>query len=496
MDFSALPPTLPAILACCLLTPVLGAQEPLGPLTAPHPSLVQPPKPVNQVSEDDWDEFNPSWVALRPSWVEQEELSEDHEDFCRRVANALALSPDEAALLRDATRPHAVGLSYRLTGPAGTMLSGSESVMPGRPQAFGDLARIRGVRDFDVEIASGSGIADPIIAQQQVGSSFGLLIEPRGDAWLVEAAVVHSRAEAGDEVPLRYAQLGGKRRLQTALSESGSSMVLAPGATGSLALPLADGRTATLDLTLAAGPMAAPTLPGGLVSVHAPWLRLDRGDAGPVGRSLAGALSRGLAWTDGRGHWLLSGNDAAELASALLAATPQAEQWTLSCTLRDAAEGGAVAVALEAPVLAGRELRFAQGRMVDSLVDWYVEVAQVARIADPVFQDYFGGVQARLLPTRLADGRLRLEGEVVFTAVEIGDASTIRLAAATPGESGYDGEVPAAPAQVMGLEHPDLKEVRFAGTWETDADGRVRLSRSAGGLLGPESELVLELQLR
>ncbi|MHC4839305.1 MAG: hypothetical protein ACYTF3_14225, partial [Planctomycetota bacterium] len=183
-------------------------------------------------------------------------------------------------------------------------------------------------------------------------------------------------------------------------------------------------------------------------------------------------------------------------ASAVLDATPQAEQWTLSCTLRDAAEGGAVAVALEAPVLAGRELRFAHGRMVDSLVDWYVEVAQVARIADPVFQDYFGGVSARLLPTRLADGRLRLEGEVVFTMVEIGDASTIRLAAATPGESGYDGEVPAAPAQVMGLEHPDLKEVRFAGTWETDADGRVRLSRSAGGLLGPESELVLELQLR
>jgi len=472
-------------------------QDPAAENVRPHASLVDPAQPFNQLSWDDWGMDNPHWVSLRPSWLQESEdnLTGIHAEFCSRVAAAVGLQEEERALLVAATSPHPLVVEYHLMGAEGDLLLGRESLLPGHAQSFADVNLKRGIRDFDVEIASGSGIADPVVSEQETGSSLALMVRPSGDQWLVEVALVRTLSQEGEEVPLRYAQLSGKSRLITQLTESGTSLLLTPDKTASMQLPSLGAGPMNFELRLDGEPQTLIAgLPGGLIGLQLPWSPGTQVRGTASFEQLRKLMQRGLAWTDGRGLWLLSGTEAPALAATLAAElkTPQ-ESWQLHMDLSNNVDNDSLPVSLQAPILDGHALRFAQGTMKDSLVDWDVEVALVARIADPQFHDFFGGVRGNLTPHRLADGRLQLSGEVVISLVEIGEADTIRLASSTPGEAGYEGNVPAAPAQVMGIEHPELRELRFAGTWEPNEEGQIMLVRSASSLLGPGARVKLVL---
>lgn len=476
-------------------------QEPDLGLTQPHPSLVDPYQSFNRVpgsySLQDFQQY--PWVSLKPSWVTEEldGFDSGHKAFCQRVATSLNLSAKETALLTDATKPRPVMVEYHLASADGDLLLGRESLLPGQPQCFRDTQQMIAVRDFDVEIASGSGIADPVISRSFSGSSLAIRIIPAGSHWLAEVALVTTEASEGVLVPLNYSQLAGKLRLQTQLTEGGNSVLLAPGETASLSLPALGGNSLILELRVDAKPMrGGVALPAGLAALHAPWLQTVGTPSNDAETMLRGLAQRGLAWGDGKGMWLISGEDAAATATALAATGASAhESLQVKMNLSNTIPNDAAPVSLSMPIVAGKTLRFAQGTMRDSLTDWDVEVALVSRIADPQFEDFFGGVRGELTASRLADGRLQVSGDVTVSIVDLGIPTSIRLASATLGEKGYDGNVPAAPAQTMGLEHPRLSELRFAGTWEPDEDGKIVLVRSAKSLLGEGVRVRLEVQL-
>ena len=47
----------------------------------------------------------------------------------------------------------------------------------------------------------------------------------------------------------------------------------------------------------------------------------------------------------------------------------------------------------------------------------------------------------------------------------------------------------------MGVETPEVSEVRFRGTYLSDADGRIVLIRSANSVLGEAGRLRIEIKL-
>lgn len=479
----------------------MSPQEPDLSLTQPHASLIAPYQPFNRQGDSgfglDLDQY--PWVVLKPTWVSEEldGFASNHQAFCQRVATSLNLSAEETALLIDATKPRPIMVEYQLSSQEGDLLLGRESILPGQPQCFRDTQQLIALRDFDVEIASGSGIADPVISRSHSGSSLALRVIPAGSYWLAEFALVSTDSVEGAAVPLNYSQLAGKQRLQTQLSEGGNTVLLEPGKTITMSLPFLVHGPLTLDLRVDAKPTRGEVaLPGGLAALYVPWLEVSGPSPIDAESALRALAQNGLAWGDGNGLWLLSGPGAAESAVAL-ASTGNTihEAFQVDMILSNTLEGEAPPVALSMPVVAGKELRFAKGTIRDSLTDWDVEVAQVSRIADPHFEDFFGGVRGNLTAVRLADGRLQVQGDITVSIVNLGQPTTIRLASATAGEKGYDGEVPAAPAQVMGLEHPELSELRFAGTWEPDENGKITLVRSAKSLLGDGVRVRLEVQV-
>jgi len=162
-------------------------------------------------------------------------------------------------------------------------------------------------------------------------------------------------------------------------------------------------------------------------------------------------------------------------------------------TIEDGVEGEVSQLAWNA--LQGMPITFVQGTVRDALTDWDVEVASVSRVADPYFENLFSGAQGQFNGRRRADGKIEVDLDIKFSVVELLGSRQIRLAAATSGEVGYDGKVPASPAQDLAIETPEVAELKFQGTYVADDNGRIVLVRSATSLLGEATRLRLVLQV-
>ncbi len=463
---------------------------------APHPSY--PVWVTHNLSDDDvaWN-YQPWWVRLEPSWLEEEPgLSEQaRRALLARVAGIQGASDAEYQQWLEATRDDAIMLNYRILVDGAEALVGRESVPMGKPVAFHDLVSQLGILDFDVEIASGSEIFEPQMGVQFSGASLALRLLPiSGQGWDADLALVFSHRIEGEAIPMDYAQVDGKNRLIERIAEAQSRVRLVPQHALTLHLPALGPGEITLEL-LADAPAPAATV---VLQEQLAWVSLPSLARHPSwNQFLRGWQEQGKVWSNAEGDVVFQGENALAMAQAA-AQTPSLNPPMVHLGLKAqrllaGVEGDRSDLQIQ--MLEDKPFLFAQGTVRDALTSWEVEVAQVARVADPVFSNLFSGWQGRLQAHRRADGRYLLDVDLSFSMVDVSQSQSIRLAAATLGEKGYDGEVPASPAHNMKVETPEVRQVSFVGHYLTDANGKLVLIRSANSILGDGGRLRLEFQL-
>mgnify|MGYP006935312759 CR=1 FL=1 len=484
---------LSTLLSICAIFPAAGAfQQP----AMPHPSLPVRDHQGDYYLNEDLPGYG-RWVALEPGWLSQEnELKNDSRmALLQRVAASRGLDDAGTTAWVDATAAMPLVLNYRILSNGEEVLAGRESIPLGKAVALSDSRRLSEILDFDVEIASGAGILDPVIGQQYSGTSLALEALPvPGLGWQLEIALVHSTTAPGTLIDDGYAQMDGKMRLIEHIAECGLATVMKSGETASLELANLGPGKVVLEMQMeGAMPPASQQLADDLYFVTAPTLSRDRDWA----KHSAVFEEQVLMWSNAQGYMVFEGENAqAVAASAAQTAAQLAQTIQLQLavqTIRDGVE--------EAPAnmrfagLQNMPVVFAQGTVRDALVDWDVEVAQVSRVADPDFINLFSGARGELTSRIRADGKIEVDLDLTFVVVELGEPRQIRLAAAAGGETGYDGKVPASPAQVLSIETPEVGEMRFQGTYLADDSGRIVLVRSARSLLGEATRLRLVLQV-
>jgi len=482
-----------ALLPFCAAFPLGAAQMP----AMPHPSLPVKDQRGEAYMNDEMPGYG-RWVALEPGWLAHgTDLDGDSRaSLLNRVAAARGLSDAQASDWVSATSSEPVVVSYRIVAEGVEVLAGRESVPLGRATALTDSRRLSEILDFDVEIASGSGILDPVVGQQYSGTSLALEVLPLpGVGWQVEVALVHSTSELGGVIEDGYAQMDGKMRLIEHVAECGFlTTSLAGQATNINLADLGPGNVALEFSIEGPTPSQGIKLDEELFLVAVPTLARSANWS----KQLASIEEEGIVWSNSQGYLVFEGEDAqllAASAAALAAVQSQPIGIDVSVqTIRDGVEEAPATMSLIG--LTNSPIVFAQGTVRDALTDWDVEVAQVSRVADPFFENIFSGATGDFVGRRRADGKLEVDLDLSFRVVELGEGRRVRLAAATGGETGYDGKVPASPAQDLSIETPEVGELRFQGTYVADDEGRIMLVRSARSLLGEATRLRVVLQVR
>lgn len=439
----------------------------------------------------------PQWVSLRPTWADREPLlhGDTRRALLERGVGSLGLAESTVEAWYAATRPAGLAVNYRILVDGYEALVGREVLPMGKAVSFGDLSRKHSVLDFDVEIASGAGIFDPVMGTQVSGASLALQALPvPGRGWALEAAMAYTKRLPGTPIALDYVQVEGKDRLITRLAECGSHALILPGGTLRYELPALGPGRVTLEI------VADREVPRGpiVLSEQAIFLSVPTLAYGPHwDRVLREIEQQHELWTNSQGDLLFTGPEAEAGALAVMGLVDAMNRPIRLELEVEQVVGGVEGESskLSASVFEERRFAFAQGTLRDALVDWDVEVAQIARIGDPYFHHYFSGWDGEILARRLGQGRYEVDLDLRFTVVDLGEPLPIRLAAYQPGTKGYEGEVPASPAHSMNVEVPEVREVRFYGRYETDAQGRLLLIRSANHVLEDSGRLRLQLAL-
>lgn len=477
---------------CTFLAPAAVAQEP----ALPHPSLPVRDR-YGEISIDDNATGYGRWVALQPGWLERgtDTAGGSRLSLLSRVAAAEGVGEDGRKTWADATAPQPVVVNYRILSGGKEVLAGRESVPLGKAVVLSDCRYLSEILDFNVEIASGSGILDPVVGHQYRGTSLALELLPiPGMGWQTEIALVHSTTAPGVALDDGYAQMDGKMRLVEHIAECGMTAAVKPNQVMQLELADLGPGKVVLEFNIeSVAPAGAIALGKTLAMVAVPTLaRID---------SWSDRLNQweesSNLWSNSEGFVIFEGENALDAANAAAAAaSAQALPFALALsvqTIEDDVEGQVSQLAWSG--LQNQPITFAQGTVRDALTDWDVEVASVSRVADPYFENLFSGAQGVFTGRRRADGKMEVELNIKFSVVDLSASRQIRLAAATSGEVGYDGKVPASPAQDLTIETPEIGVLNFQGTYVADENGRIVLIRSATSLLGEATRLRLVLNV-
>jgi hypothetical protein len=477
---------------CAFLSPAAFAQEP----ALPHPSLPVRDRYGEMTLDDNVTGYG-RWVALQPGWLERgtDTASSSRLSLLSRVAAAEGVDEKSRKAWADATAPQPVVVNYRILSGGKEVLAGRESVPLGKAVTLSDCRYLSEILDFNVEIASGSGILDPVVGHQYRGTSLALELLPiPGMGWQTEIALVHSTTAPGVELDDGYAQMDGKMRLIEHIAECGMTTAVKPNQVMQLELADLGPGKVVLEFNIeSAAPAGAMVLGKNLAMVAVPTLARTESWSDQLNRW----EETSHLWSNSEGFVIFQGENALTAAnSAAAAASAQSQPFTLAMsvqTIDDGVEGEVSQLSWSG--LQNHPITFAQGTVRDALTDWDVEVASVSRVADPHFENLFSGAQGQFTGRRRADGKIEVDLNIKFSVVDLSASRQIRLAAATSGEVGYDGKVPASPAQDLAIETPEIGELNFQGTYVADENGRIVLIRSASSLLGEGTRLRLVLNV-
>jgi hypothetical protein len=378
--------------------------------------------------------------------------------------------------------------------------------LPGRWAFVEAVRETRVAADFDVEIAEAASIADPVAFRVAEGVRAAVRACPISDG----RALVSFAAAAGDVANLRRLEMrtkdlgalelpdacGALAVTETSLAAGETTaVVLAAPTTASgassryvvvLRLASVPSRSRSGDLAiLPTGALCAPrprpafgraegddedgqsVLGGG---VYLRWLEpgvghwLD-GLVQQVHEGAGGAFEEEGTFLTGAGDWpgggaLILRAPPATLAkaAAVLAEAEREATGTVWTSVRlvetppdvakgeDAVRGGRTVGVLAGPVVPGGIAAFASHRSTAFVGDYDVEVAQSARIADPIPLTATGGVLVEVRLARAARGAWRVD-------------ASLRASSTGPVEP-----APAQASEVGVLERIPVRRTRFAGS--------------------------------
>jgi len=332
---------------------------------------------------------------------------------------------------------------------------GALEVALGRWGVFRAVREVRYVPDFDVEIAQGAAIADPVPAISADGLKAAVrpfllrdgrlllrVVASMGDREGEPRRVALGAQEATDLLRLRNTDFGDVEQIDYRGGAVSTEAIVAPGETATIVLATdarGELRWDVLALTVKAAPkpivadtfVVAPV--GALVTHDAPrrvmWSASGELALAPLESeprlSLDSVLHRIGFPADGEGEFR-TGDEHLHGGSLLLrgraASLRAANEGILALErelirpaqieIRFVAErpGGAARTVglLAAPLTAGRVAALAAYLRMDTIGDYEVEVAQEARIADPVHEVVTAGVFGNALVHVNADGTYRL----------------------------------------------------------------------------------------
>jgi len=492
------------MLTSFLLLPLFASPQAAA-LPAPHPSYVVDVDPERWNSSSGGSETAARWVALRPSWLDEDRprlLAEDaRAGVSRFVAEKNHWSEHARLSWLQTTARRPVRLHYRLSQADGKtlLLAGTESVWPGEPAVFADTTDRTVVRDFDVEIAQAASIADPIPGIQVAGISLGVEILPvPGLGWQVELALVVSRFGDAEPIEMRYYAIRGMDRLVQHFQESGATLFLKPGETIRLELPAPDGSSDFLDLSLEGSLPQTVAAGDGVITIAAPTLTV-RPDWPDI---LASLGSKDQFWATREGYLAFSGPAAATQAEKVQAEAQQRArrlhyELTLTSQSRTSGTEPQTLARVAGTAVGETPLRFARGTLSQALVSWDVEVAQGSRIADPEFHTFLSGVKGEIEGVLSQDGQpgaVRIDLEV--SKVRHGNSVLLQLSGETPGIlANGQPRTSSQQADVVSVERPEVTTMRIQGRFVPDSDGRIVVEREGLQLSGGLGKVRMELRV-
>jgi hypothetical protein len=438
------------------------------------------------------------------------------------------------------------------TGPARVLAGGRDAVRAGALVSLGEFQERATVTDFDVEIAESASIADPIVVAVRSGATVALRVRPfpaRATA-LVEAFVRTAEDAKSDPIDTGHPGFGRLDRAKMRIGEAAVSFLVDAGKPAEIHLGGRDGRNLRLRVTarwtpaapapegaevafasttlvggeaLAFGNHETPPPPAERTEVRAP-ASIPLGIDTPVAAALEHREASAIAARDS-GVVAFQGPAAVAAARAFDAwfaaqLVPCAAEVLVASVPSGAAvaadkplpEGAQVLARAAGPMILGLSGVFNDAVEQGYLHDWDVEVAQSARIPDPIVWRVGDGhtMELRLLGgpgSRPAEARVRLE----LTRLEGIDRVEFPLGQDLPGRvrSGGSGDAkggsasetrltlsPALPAESVALERPTLRRLALDVAVPLGADGTAVLRRAAPGLAGPGREVVVILRAR
>ncbi len=468
-------------------------------------------------------------------------------------ARAVTFAPENraavAAALADlrgrAPQPIALKVSIE-RWPGGPGVAGPETLLaaqthadPARTLVLADAVERQVVADYDVEIAQASSIGDPILAILRTGASAELCVTPMPDGRtaIVEAIARVARPLDEAQIDLGHDGFGRADRCAVAFDEVAACIRVGNGRASETSWTGRDGARMVLRVEAA---WALPRPPGDPAIVVSPLFRsafmgfahvrgvdlphqeeVDSWDALPERTTSADEIVA----TAFRDPIYLLSVQSREFVLTLPSAPPlsSAQQFERMCDAADSmmraarveclavnAPAGAV-VSLDAPLPAGAfavagfsgtatlglPLASTGGTERRFLGDWDVEVAQSARIPDPLFSPVVTGHFLNLTPRERS-----VDVDLDLRRLDRMDRQTIQLAVGR-GSQGIQSEKdqpvlvdPALPPERVAVEKPVVAQMQVVESVPLGEGGSGSLRRAGGSLLGAGRELVILVRVR
>jgi hypothetical protein len=445
---------LPLILAVCLSTPALAfAQQ--GPLP---PGVPLPTKLVDfstlellgeGVSLEDYVLSGWKSFELGPLLRGDNDLNMEvaRAERAEALAGLNGWNQTETAQWLRATAPQAVQISYVVRQGDQILASGSQPILPGHPITLGSSSMKSVVAELDVEIAQGASVADPYIKYLFEGTNLALdLLPVAGKGWWTELALTGSAGMDSKVIDTGYSQISGKDRVRQTYFELNASVMLVAGKANHLSLPgFKIGKNIELEIRVSEAPPSGVYAAGNYLCLDLPTLPVDDELASQI--SLHGGS---LLWASPTGLMVLEKESGQMIAEELQRAAAEVSVVDLALSLASGKQQSGSPM-LQLTSISNRPVHFSAGEAFDALVDWDVEVASTARVADPIFRRLYSGVTGTVSATISAGELVETQLQMQMTMSSIGQSTRLTLSGEMP-LSQQDGGV--LPATKVLCEHP------------------------------------------
>lgn len=496
------------VLSSLALSLLLGVPQQL-PAQVPHPSHVLTTNFVRDAAESDsenelvewgWDTDEPIWVSLKPSWLSGERPpalgTVGMQDLAVSVGGSLnGWDAATSARWLQSVSWQPIPLRYELRLGEKLLLGGMEAVWPGEAKVFTDYKVRSVVSNFDVEIAQQAVIADPENGLQYAGASLAVELLPvPGMGWQAEVALVTTDFGKEERIDTGYYAIQGMDRLRQGVREGGFTTMLGSGTAHRFVLPGPEGNRYELELAVSA------ELPAAIQELgpEASYVVVPASAVRPNWVERVNLWNRdGDFWTY-EGGYLGFPTAAKESlgASILAAAKADAQMLDYSMRVTFATESGVRTLAsFDASAVHGVPVSFASGELGHALMDWDVEVACTARIADPHFEVLFSGIKGHLQGELAGDSVGPVALNLEFSRVQHGNPTPLRLSGEVPAHIGHEGAAPPMPADQVLVERPETGRLKIAGTF-VPVEGKIEIQRQVRSLFAEAGVLTVELEVR